>query len=97
MQKITAIISYVGGLIGAITILMFFLKTYTDISLEVTIGLNLFEKSDEEGDQDVSFNFLSFLGLAIYKVLKSLGWQGNWSFISKLENLKSEAVKQLDV
>ena len=79
MQKISTVISYIGGLVGAITALLFLIKTYTDISLEITIGLNLFEVTEqEEGKQASSFNFLTFVGLTFYRVLKSLGWQGTW-------------------
>lgn len=43
VQKISAVISYIGGLVGAITAVLFLIKTYTDASLEVAIGLSLFE------------------------------------------------------
>lgn len=42
VQKISAVLSYIGGLIGAITALLFLIKLYTDTSLEVAIGLSLF-------------------------------------------------------
>ena len=74
MQKISAVISYIGGLVGAITALLFLIKAYTDISLEISIGLNLFEESDEEGGKEASsFNFLAFIGLTVYRGLKSIG------------------------
>lgn len=43
VQKISAVLSYMGGLVGAITALLFLIKSYTDTSLEVAIGLSLFE------------------------------------------------------
>ncbi len=47
VQKISAVFSYIGGLVGAITALLFLVKSYTDSSLEVTIGLSLFDKEKE--------------------------------------------------
>ena len=46
VQKISTVISYIGGLVGAVTALLFLIKSYTDNSLEVTIGLNLFQSKD---------------------------------------------------
>lgn len=43
VQKISAVFSYIGGLIGAITAILFLIKAYTDTSLEVAIGLSLFQ------------------------------------------------------
>lgn len=43
VQKISAVFSYIGGLVGAITAVLFLIKMYTDISLEITIGLHLFQ------------------------------------------------------
>jgi hypothetical protein len=42
VQKISAVLSYVGGLVGAITAVLFLVKQYNDSSLEVTIGISLF-------------------------------------------------------
>jgi hypothetical protein len=42
VQKVAAVLSYVGGLVGAITAFLFLVRSYTDSSLEVTIGINLF-------------------------------------------------------
>jgi hypothetical protein len=49
VQKISAVFSYIGGLVGAITAVLFLIKSYTDISLEVSIGINLFQEGREEG------------------------------------------------
>jgi hypothetical protein len=48
VQKISAVFSYIGGLVGAVTALLFLIKSYTDSSLEVTIGLSLFDKEKEQ-------------------------------------------------
>jgi len=45
VQKISTVISYIGGVVGAITALMFLVKSYTDFSYELSIGLQLFRKN----------------------------------------------------
>ena len=40
--KISNVISFIGGLVGAITALMFFLKFYTQTALEINMSLDLF-------------------------------------------------------
>lgn len=42
VQKMSAVFSYIGGLVGAITAVLFLIKTYTDSSLEIMIGISLF-------------------------------------------------------
>lgn len=54
VQKISAVFSYIGGLVGAITALLFLIKTYTDISLEITIGLHLFQSEEKKREEDES-------------------------------------------
>lgn len=44
VQKISAVFSYIGGLIGALTAVLFLMKTYTDTSLELTIAMALFKE-----------------------------------------------------
>lgn len=40
--KISTVISYMGGLIGAVIAVLFFLKIYTDNALELNISIDLF-------------------------------------------------------
>lgn len=54
VQKISAVFSYIGGLVGAITAILFLIKTYTDISLEITIGLHLFQSEEKKKEDDES-------------------------------------------
>jgi hypothetical protein len=44
VQKISAVFSYIGGLVGALTAVLFLMKTYTDTSLELTIAIALFKE-----------------------------------------------------
>lgn len=82
VQKISAVFSYIGGLVGAVTALLFLVKSYTDSSLEVTIGLNLFqsheESHDEAGNERQMFDFFSYIRLTLYRILRLFGWDGQW-------------------
>ena len=40
-------LSYIGGLVGAVTAVLVLVKSYTDSSLEVTIGIDLFDKEKD--------------------------------------------------
>lgn len=44
VQKISEVFSFVGGIIGAGTAVLFFVKYYTDFSLEVVIAGSIFKK-----------------------------------------------------
>lgn len=50
VQKISEVFSFVGGIIGAGTAVLFFLNYYTDFSLEVIIASSLFKKKKEDPD-----------------------------------------------
>ena len=40
------VFSYIGGLVGAISAILFILKSYTDTSLEIAIARNLFREDE---------------------------------------------------
>lgn len=76
--KISAVVSYIGGLISAFTVFLFMLKKYTQTSLEINLSLDLFYKSEEsEQNQQnntkegkLQFGFRSYLYFMFYKFLK---------------------------
>ena len=41
--KISTVISYIGGLVGAVAALLFIVKSYTDTSLEMNVSLEIFD------------------------------------------------------
>ncbi len=45
VQKISAVFSYIGGLVGALTAILFLLKNYTATSLELSMAIELFHQS----------------------------------------------------
>jgi len=42
-RKISAVISYIGSLVGALIMLLFMVRSYTNSALELNISLELFE------------------------------------------------------
>ena len=68
-------LSNIGGLIGAVLAALFLLKSYTESSLEIAIGLDLFNKDEDENPKKNS-NFMNILRLNFYRILKRLGWKG---------------------
>jgi hypothetical protein len=73
VHKISAVFSYIGGLVGAITAVLFLLKAYTDVSLEVSIGIKLFQACKEENESNGMFTFVGFIQLTLYRILKFFG------------------------
>ena len=41
--KISTVISYIGGLVGAVAALLFIVKSYTDTSLKMNVSLEIFD------------------------------------------------------
>jgi hypothetical protein len=41
------VLSYIGGLVGAVTAVLVMVKSYTDSSLEANIGISLFDKEKD--------------------------------------------------
>ena len=41
--KISTVISYMGGLVGAVAALLFIVKSYTDTSMELNVSLDIFD------------------------------------------------------
>ena len=68
-------LSNIGGLIGAVLAALFVFKSYTESSLEIAIGLDLFNKDEDENPKKNS-NFTNIVRLNFYRILKSFGWKG---------------------
>ena len=50
MLKISAVFSYIGGLIGAMTAVLFVFKTYTENALEINLSMDLFYEDNRENE-----------------------------------------------
>ena len=73
--KISTALSYIGGIIGAVIAVLFFLKIYTDNALELNISIDLFfeaQRANEgtEPQEKPSFNIFSLIGIYIYKFMR---------------------------
>jgi hypothetical protein len=86
VQKISAVFSYIGGLVGAITALLFLVKSYTDSSLEISIGIKLFEE-DLSPDNQTSgnFNLIGYIRLTFYRFIRFCGWNKKSEYSEQLE------------
>ena len=72
-------LSNIGGLIGAVLAALFLLKSYTESSLEIAIGLDLFYKDEDESPKKNN-NLMNILRLTFYRILKGFGWKGESEF-----------------
>ena len=43
VQKISSVFSFMGGMIGAVSAVLFIIKLYTNFSFEISIAQELFE------------------------------------------------------
>ena len=74
VQKLSQVLSNMGGLVGAVTAALFLLKSYTESSLEMAIGLELFQKDEDESPKKNN-NFINIIRLNFYRILKGFGWK----------------------
>ena len=56
VQKVSEVFSFVGGIIGACSAVLFFLHNYTDFSLEVMIASSVFKKKKQDPGLDPASN-----------------------------------------
>jgi ABC-type phosphate transport system permease subunit len=82
-QKIADCISYIGGLFGAITALLFFIKIYCQYSFEMGVGAALFSNDYEVKGKLKKYNFLSFICQGIFNGAQSLKLSLKWPIVSK--------------
>lgn len=50
VQKVSSVVSFMGGMIGAVSAVLFIINIYTSFSFEISIALQIFKP--EEGDAD---------------------------------------------
>lgn len=48
VQKISSVFSFMGGMIGAVSAVLFIIKLYTNFSFEISIAHELFEPNAEQ-------------------------------------------------
>ena len=47
VQKVSEVLSFIGGIIGAVSAILFIINIYTDFSFEVAIASELFKPADD--------------------------------------------------
>ena len=81
-HKFDTVVSYIGGLFGAIIGLLFLMNHYTRTNFEISLGSMLYvddleDKNDDKNDdkhmEGVSMNFCYYVGFWVYKILKIIG------------------------
>ena len=88
VQKISAVFSFIGGLISAVSAVLFILKVYNNLAYEVSLAICIFRPPDSNKDVDntnLGMNLFAFCKFHIYNFLKMIGKRPNWpetSFIT---------------
>ncbi len=47
VQKLSSVFSFIGGMVGAISAALFFIKMYTSLSFELEVALDLFHPENK--------------------------------------------------
>ena len=77
-NKVDAYLSYVGGLVGTIITLVFFMGKYTEKAYEVSICKKVLVDNERKVIPSGSFNLIWFLVYYVKWILNLLGFQPNW-------------------
>ena len=96
--KFDTVISYIGGLFGAIIGLLFLMNHYTRINFEIELARLLYVDDEEcENDEPPKMNFCNYFGFWIYKGLTLIGYTLNWPYFAKLNRYRTEVQRHLDI
>jgi len=96
VQKISTVISYIGGMVGAITALMFLVKSYTDFSFESSVSFELF-RSIVDDKFKKSFHLFDFYRYYLNKVKSALNYNIKYTNGQRICDERDEVVNQLDI
>lgn len=94
--KLDEILSYIGGLFGTLTMLLFVVKVYNNYAFEINLGAVLYKKDGQEVNLN-KYNFLYFIAHVIYRVLKEKLACCNWGNVKGYHKCREEVLKQIDV
>lgn len=73
-QKVSDVISYVGGLLGGLFLALVFLKHFNRITFELTLGRKIFFSDKPElKEKFKKFNICLYLGYMGYRLVRMLG------------------------
>ncbi len=74
--KFDTVISYIGGLFGAIIGVLFLMNHYTRTNFEISLGSSIYENNEEEDENAEhvkSLNFCNYLGYLTYMICLGVG------------------------
>jgi hypothetical protein len=81
-QKFADVISYIGGLFGAITAVLLIFKIYCEYSYEMEIGAALFSSDHNLKKKFKRYNMLSFMAHGVLNAAKVFRCKPEWSLIN---------------
>ena len=82
-NKVDAYLSYIGGLVGTIITLVFFMGKYTEKAYEVSLCKKVLVDNDNKTIPSRSFNIFYFFLYYTKFVLNLLGFHPNWSTVQQ--------------
>ena len=88
-QKIDETLSYIGGLFGITIILFAFLSIYSKFTYEIEFGDRIFKQDSKCSYGSEHFNFIVYMGYAVFYILKLFGVTLNWKSMKKYYECQS--------
>lgn len=82
-EKISQILSFVGGLLGPLLLGFSFLKYFSRIAYEIEFGDRIFKHKNTETFASEAFGFTEFLKFMVYSVVRRFGIGKSWENIKK--------------
>lgn len=73
--KFDTVISYIGGLFGALVGILFLMNHYTRTNFEICLGSSIYDDQDDESLVMKSINFCHYLGYLLYLCLYTIGYR----------------------
>ena len=96
-NKVDSYLSYVGGLVGTIVTLVFFMGKYTEKAYEVSLCKKVLVDNESRRVPSESFNILYFFSYYAKFLLNTLGCQPDWPQTQQFEDGADAITNQLDI
>ena len=77
-NKLDTYLSYVGGLVGTLIGLVFFMGPYTEKCFEISLAKKLMVDNNHEEIKSELFNIFGFLIMGLKKILAFIGCDPEW-------------------
>jgi hypothetical protein len=90
-------LSYIGGLLGTIILLLTVMSIYSKFCYEIEFGDKIYKQNNNGSFGSEDFNFIVYLGYGFFNILTMVGITLNWKAMKKYHKCRLECLKQLDV